>query len=233
MKKLLFSLATLLLVSVLNAQSLEKVIEKHLEAINADKLSEFKTLTIKGHMNMQGNQLDIQMFEKAPDKIKSVTNFNGMNMVQVVNGDRGYIINPMMGSNDPVPLTADQITTARSSTMLNRNILEEYKAGKMVLDGEESVEGKPAYRIKISAPEGTRYIFIDKQSFYMTQMRMDVNQMGNTMTVEIRMRDFRETEGVTMARALDTFMGGQLFGTAFYDSIEFNKEIDDSEFEIK
>ncbi len=233
MKKLLFCLAALLFAGILNAQTLEKVIEKHLKAINADKLSEFKTLTLKGHMNMQGMNLDINMYEKAPDKIKSVSNINGMEMVQVVNGDRGYMINPMMGSNDAVPLTAEQISSIKSSSLLNRNILEEYNAGNMVMDGEEAVAGNPAYKIKISAPEGIRYIFIDKQSFYITQMRMNVNQMGNETTVEMRMRDFRETGGVIMARTIDTFMAGQQVGTAIYDSIEFNKEIDNSEFEIK
>lgn len=218
---------------VAGAQSLEQVIQKHLKAINADKLSGFKTLVLKGHMNMQGMQLDIQMYEKAPDKIKSVSNINGMEMVQVVNGDRGYMINPMMGSNEAVPLTPEQIASVKSSSMLNTNILEEYKAGNMIMEGEETVAGNPAYKIKISAPEGTRYIFIDKKSHYMTQMRMSVNQMGNETMVEIRMSDFTDTDGVIMARTIDTFMNGQPAGTAVYERIEFNSEIDDSVFEIK
>lgn len=233
MKKLIILISCLLFTTMAGAQSLEQVIQKHLKAINADKLTGFRTLVLKGHMNMQGMELNIQIYEKAPDKFKSVSNINGMEMVQLVNGDRGYMINPMMGSNEAVALTPDQIASVKNGSMLNSNILEEYNAGYMTLEGEEPVSGRPTYKIKISAPEGTRYIFIDKQSHYLTQMRMSVNQMGKKMTVDIRMSDFKDTDGVMMARTIDTFMNGKPAGTAVYESIEFNREIDDSVFEIK
>ncbi len=233
MKKSIILISCLLFTTMADAQSLEQVIRKHLKAINADKLTAFRTLVLKGHMNMQGMDLAMQIYEKVPDKIKSMSNINGMEMVQVVNGDRGYMINPMMGSNEAVPLTPDQIASVKNGSMLNSNILEEYESGYMMLEGEESVAGRPAHKIKISAPEATRYIFIDKQSHYLTQMRMSVNQMGNTITVEIRMSDFKDTDGVMMARTIDTFMNGQAAGTAVYESIEFNREIDDSVLEIK
>jgi len=103
----------------------------------------------------------------------------------------------------------------------------------MVMEGEEDVAGKPAYKIKITAPEGTRYIFIDKETYYLIQMRMTVSQMGSEATVELRMRNFSDTDGIIMARTIDTFLNGQPAGTAVYETIEFNREIDDSEFEIK
>ena len=233
MKRLLVILLGLIAIGTLSAQNLDKVIEKHLQAINAEKLSQFKTLIIKGHINMQGMQLDMEMYEKAPDKLKSVSNFWGMDMVLFINGDRGYIINPMMGSNEAVRLSADQIATIKNGSILNASVENAYRAGNMEMEGEEAVGGRPAFKIKISAPEGTRYIFIDKESYYLTQMRINVNQMGADITVEMRMRNFVDTDGVIMARTIDTFMSGQPVVTAVYESIEFNREIDDSEFEIK
>ena len=233
MKRLFTVLISFIAIGTLSAQTLDKVIEEHLKAINAEKLSQLKSLYIKGRISMQGMQLDMEMYEKAPDKLKSVSNFSGMDMVQVINGDRGYMINPMMGSNEPVPLTAEQITSIRNSSMLSSSVEEAYRQGNMVMEGEEDVAGKPAYKIKITAPEGTRYIFIDKETYYLIQMRMTVSQMGSEATVELRMRNFSDTDGIIMARTIDTFLNGQPAGTAVYETIEFNREIDDSEFEIK
>jgi hypothetical protein len=233
MKRLFIILISLIAIGTLSAQNLDKVIEKHLETVNTEQLSKFKSLIIKGRITVQGMQLEMVMYEKAPDKIKSMSNFSGMDMVQVINGDRGYMINPMMGSNEPVPLTSDQIASIRNSSMLNSSLKDAYMKGNVEMEGEESVAGRNAFKIKVTAPEGTRYIFIDKESYYVTQMRMTVNQMGSEITVEMRMRDFVNTDGVIMARTVDTFMNGQPAGTAVYESIEFNREIDDSEFEIK
>lgn len=233
MKKLLVILVSLIATGTLCAQNLDTVIEMHLEAVNAEKLSTYKSLIIKGNISIQGMQLDMEMYEKAPDKIKSVSNFNGMDMIQVVNGDRGYMINPMMGTNEPVALTADQIAAVKNSSMLNTSVLNAYKEGNMVMEGEETVAGKPAFKIKITAPEATRYIFVDKETYYVTQVKMTVSQMGVDYSVEMRMSNFVNTDGVIMARTIDTFMNGQPAGKAVYEKIEFNKEIDDSVFEIK
>lgn len=233
MKRLFVILISVIATGTIYAQNLDNVIEKHLEAINAEKLSQLKSLYIKGHISMSGMQLDMEMYEKAPDKIKSVSNFNGMDMVQVINGDRGYMINPMMGSSEPVTLTADQIASVRTTSMLHSSVEDAYRQGNMVMEGEETIGGRPAFKIKITAPEGTRYVFIDKESYYLVQMRMNVIQMGSENSIELRMKDFTDTDGIIMARTIDTYMNGSPVGTAVYDTIEFNRDIDDSEFEIK
>lgn len=233
MKRLLILILGIAAIGSLSAQNLDNIIRKHLEAVNAEQRSRFKSLFIKGSINMQGMVLNMEMYEKVPDKLKSVSTYNGMEIVQVINGDRGYMINPLMGSPEAVPLSSDQIASVKINSMLNTNIKSYYSEGKMELAGEEPVSGSPAFRIKITAPEGTRYIFIDKESYYITQVRLTVNQMGNDINIDLRMSDFDTFDGVIVARTTHTFMNGQPAGTAKYETIEFNREIDDSVFEIK
>lgn len=233
MKRLFVFIISVITIGTLSAQNLDEVIDKHLKAVNAEQLSKFKSLIVKGRISFQGMQLEMAMYEKAPGKIKAVSNISGMDIVQVINGDQGYMINPMMGINEPVHLTPEQIVATKNSSMLNSSLKDAYMKGNIEIEGEESVAGRPAFRIKVNAPEGTRYVFIDKYSYYITQVRMTVSQMGTETTIEMRMRDFVNTDGVIMARTIDTFMNGQPAGTAVYESIEFNREIDDSEFEIK
>ncbi|MFO7755801.1 MAG: hypothetical protein R6V34_07455 [Bacteroidales bacterium] len=232
-KKLLLLTGLLLLISASHAQDLEKIIEKHIDAIKAEKLTEFKSLKVKGSLQQQGMQLNLLMYEKSPDKIKIVSSLSDMEIVQVVNGDRGYTINPMTGSAGPVPMSPTQISSMKDNSMLQSSLLDRYRAGEAGITGEESVDGKPAYKIRVRLEEGDKYIFIDKESFYITMIRMSVEQMGMEMTVDMKMGDFEETEGVILARTIDTFINGQPGGKIIYESIEFNTDIDDSEFIIK
>ncbi|HCC70094.1 MAG TPA: hypothetical protein DEQ09_02945 [Bacteroidales bacterium] len=233
MKKSIIAIICLVTTAIIYSQSLDNIIYKHQEAVNAKKRSTFNSLIIKGHINMQGMKLSLEIYEKAPDKFKTVSSYNGMEMVQVVNGDHGYMINPLMGSGEAVPLTPEQVSSVKIGSLLTNNILDYYSDGKMELKGEELVSGSPAYKIRISAPDGDRYIFIDKESYHITQLRLTVNQGGNDTTVEMRMSNYDQVDGVTIAMVTDTFMNGQPAGSAVYESIEFNREIDDSVFKIK
>ncbi|MDZ7738711.1 MAG: hypothetical protein U5K32_06525 [Bacteroidales bacterium] len=232
-KKLLVIIGLLFAVTASQAQDLEKIIERHIDAINAEKLTEFKSLTVKGSLMQQGMQLNLLMYEKSPDKIKIVTSLSDMEIVQVVNGDRGYTINPMTGSASPVPMTPAQISSMKDNSMLQSSLLNQYRAGEAEIIGEEEVNGKAAYKIKVPMAEADRYIFIDKESFYITRVRMTVEQMGMEMTVDMQMEDFEESSGVILARTINTYINGQPGGRVTYESIDFNTEIDDSEFIIK
>ena len=58
-----------------------------------------------------------------------VTTFNGQEMVSVFDGEKGYIVNPMTGSMEPVEMTPDQVKqTLRSSMFQNymANYLQEW-----------------------------------------------------------------------------------------------------------
>ena len=224
---------TIIISFSVNAQDLENIINKHLDAINAEKRSELSTLTLKGSLTQQGMQMELEMYEKAPDKMKVISRFSEMEIVQVVNGDKGYIINPMMGSSEPIPLNENQISSTRKNSMLKTGILNDYREGKLELMGEEMLEGSPAYKIRASDENGERFIFIDKDSYYITGMQMTMVQMNNEITLEMRMSDFNTTDGITIPRTIKTFTNGQLAGTATYDNIEFNIALDDSIFEIK
>ncbi len=232
-KKLLVIIGLLFAVAASQAQDLEKIIEKHINAINAEKLTEFKTLKVNGSLIQQGMELNLLMYEKSPDKIKIISSFSDMDIVQVVNGDRGYTINPMSGSTSPAPMTPTQVSSMKDNSMLQSSLLNQYRAGEAEIIGEEEVNGKAAYKIKIPLAEADKYIFIDKESFYITQIRMTVEQMGMEMAVDMQMDDFEETAGVILARTINTYINGQPGGKIKYESIEFNTDIDDSEFIIK
>ena len=89
MKKLVFVLAGLIAVAVINAQSLEEIVKKYSEANKQDKIASVSTVKITGKMSMMGMDLPLEMWMKKPNKIKTVTNFNGQEMISVFDGVKG------------------------------------------------------------------------------------------------------------------------------------------------
>src|SRR5450759_5216159 len=104
MKKLLFLMTGLIAVTVINAQSLDEIVKKYSTAIKSDQLANVKTIKITGKMSGMGMEMPMVMYMKNPNKIKVVYSFNGQEMVSVFDGEKGYMINPMTGSSNPIEL---------------------------------------------------------------------------------------------------------------------------------
>jgi len=233
MKKTLFVVVLLSSAVFLFAQDLSSIVEKYEKSVGADKLIKFKTIKVTGTMTQMEMTMPILMLEKNPDKVKVVSTYNNSDIVQVINGDRGYMVNPMMGSSEPMELPAEQIDQIKGNRMLRTSLRGQMEKGKLELVGDETVNGRSAFKIKSSTDAGDVFILVDKETYYIMATMMTVNQMGMEMSVEMRMSDFKELKGVVMPMKIETFVGGQFSGVIEYKSIEFDVPIDDSEFEIK
>ncbi len=232
-KKVFFITTMMVFTLSLLAQDLGKIVDNYEKAAGVDKLSQLTSVSITGTISQMGAQMPLRMLEKGSDKFKIVTSYNGMDIVQVVNGDRGYMVNPMVGSSEPINLNAEQIDQIKSNGILRSPLRDLMDKGNLALDGEETFNGKSCFRLKSTVEGNTAYFIIDKSSNLIVGQRLLVNQMGTEVQIEMVMSDFRETEGVMIPRIIETTMGGQSIGTITYDSVEFNVPIEDSEFAVK
>ncbi len=233
MKKLLLSAACLLAVVIINAQSLEDIINKYSAANKLDKISGFKTIKITAKTSMMGMDMPMEIWMKNPNKIKTVTNFNGQNIVQAFDGEKGYMINPMAGSGDAVELTADQIKDVARNNIFQNYMVNYLKDGKLTLEGEDNVNGKPAFKVKADIDATNKaYMYIDKSSYLLLKTVADLNQGGMAVTVESYPTDYTETSGVLLPMKTTTSASGMEIVTTF-TKVEVDIPIDDSIFKIK
>jgi outer membrane lipoprotein-sorting protein len=233
MKKSIFIIAGLLIASVLNAQTLNEIIKKYSEANRFDKISGFSTVKIKAKISMQGMELPVDIWMKNPDKIKTVTNLAGQEIISAFDGKKGYVVNPATGSNKPVEMTSEEINQAKNNNIF-LNILDNYnKQGKLTLLGDEDVNGNPAYKIKINVDGADSAImYIDKKSFFVTKSTTTVSQNGMTMTVNSFPGDYREVNGLILPMKTVSSAEGMNIVTT-YENVEVNTPIADSEFTLK
>ena len=233
MKKSFLTVLFLLGALILNAQSLEDIITKYSVANKLDKISDFKTIKITAKTSMMGMDMPMEMWMKSPNKIKTVTSFSGQEMVQVFDGEKGYMINPMAGSNTPVEMTADQVNSILRNNMFQNYMANYLKNGQLTLAGEDNVNGKPAYKIKADIGGGnTAMIFIDKSSYLIIKTLADVNQGGMAISVEAYPSDYTETSGLLLPMKTTTSASGMEIITTF-TKVEVDVPIEDSVFKIK
>lgn len=233
MKKSILIIAVALISLSINAQDLASIVKKYESASGADKLNTYKTIVMEGNMDVMGMQMSMVIKEKKPDKIRTEMNMSGMEMLTVINGERGYQINPMMGSSEPTPLPAEQIAQAKNSRNLGSNISDMFKEGKLELIGEENYRGTAAFKVKMVSDLGDLYTFIDKDTYLVKGMQIEVSQNGMAQSVESVMSNYKKIDGVMMPMKIDAYIAGTYGYGMIFTKIEFNSPVDDSEFEIK
>jgi hypothetical protein len=229
MKKLIFVMTGLIIMSVVSAQSLEEIVKKYTEANKLDKVANLKTIKITANMSMMGMEMPMVMWMKNPNKFKSVTTFNGQDMVQVFDGEKGFVVSPMTGSTEPVEMTPDQVKQTLRSSMFQNYMATYLKNGQLALAGEENVKDKPAYKIEATVEGGTVIdMFIDKSSYFMVKTATTVSGV----TMESYPTDYTETNGIMIPMKTSISAQGMDILTSF-TKVEVDLPMEDSLFKIK
>ncbi|NMC37844.1 MAG: hypothetical protein GYA41_05930 [Bacteroidales bacterium] len=233
MKKFLLTFALLSAVTVLTAQSLNEIVKNFTVANKLDKISSLQTIKLTGNMSMMGMDMPMVIYMKNPNKIKSVATVGGQEMVQVFDGEKGYMINPMTGSSTPVEMGPEEARQLLRSNVF-QNYLDNYlKNNQLTLEGVENVNGKPAFKIKAAIEGGNVIrIFIDKSSYLIVKTVADVNQGGTAISLESVPSDYTETSGVILPMTTTTSAAGMQF-VYKYTEIKVNEPMDDAIFKVR
>lgn len=234
MKKLITLTTLFLSALVINAQSLDEIVKNYSAAMKTSQMASVKTIKITGKMSAMGMEMPMTMFMKNPNKIKVVYSFNGQEMVSVFDGEKGYTMNPMMGSAEPVELTGDQLKQVQENNAFQNQLINFHKSGKLSLEGEENVNGKPAFKLKATVDGASPvYMYIDKGNYYLVKTSTKVSQMGQEMTVDSFTSDYTDIQGVVLPKKTTASSGGMEMAVISFDKIEVNIPIEDTVFKIK
>ena len=226
-------LAAILVASVCSAQTLDEIVKKYSAANGTENLERATTITVEGNVIQMGTEMPITIMVKRPDKLKVVITFSGMEIITLFDGEKGYMVNPLTGSAEPMEIPADQLSGIQEYNMFLDPFLEAYKAQRVVLEGEEAVDGKPAFKVTIKDENGNiTTSFIDKESFLTVKSSQVVSQMGREMEVESFVKEYMEVNGIKFSKVINQIVNGMDLGGMTFDKIEIDKEIADSVFKI-
>ncbi|MFN8239641.1 MAG: hypothetical protein U0X39_02690 [Bacteroidales bacterium] len=227
MKKFLVVFLTFAAIVSSSAQTLEEIVKKQSQALKESQYDNIKSLKITGKISQMGMDLTMNMYYKAPNLSKNVISFNGQEIVQVFDGEKAYMINPMTGSSDPQELPASQSENLRNNSSFKSPLGKYLKDGKLTLEGSEDVKGKAAFKIKAVDGENTYYMFVDKATYMLTKM----NIVSSGMSIDTFM-EWGDVNGLMLPKKTTTSASGMEI-LMIIDSAEINPSLEDSFFKVK
>lgn len=201
MRKKFFSIALLLIIlgylNVTTAQTLDDIIAKHVQAMGGDKLGKLESLRIKAEMDIMNMKVPINTTIIQGRGFRSETTVQGMTVVQAINGNTGWAINPMTGQTKATPIPEDAVKSMSAETDLTGLYNYKQKGYKLTLDGEEDLAGAKVYKVTMALPNGiTRINYISKDTFYILKIVARTTVNGQDVTSENVQSDFRAVDGV-------------------------------------
>jgi hypothetical protein len=233
MKKSIFTTLALFIAAfftVAQAQTLDEILNKHFKAVGQEKLMETKSIFIKAKLSQMGMEMPMEMKMKKPNMFLMTVNMQGEKMIQAFDGEKGWMIAPWV-SADPVELSGDQLEQAKSQANLEGELYHFKEKGSTAdFAGKVNLEGKEAYRIKLTTSDGNaKDYFIDAETFNIAKVKAKVSAQGQTVDVEQIMSDYKTIDGVTMAMKVETKspMGS---GFIIMEEVKFNENFDNSIF---
>lgn len=162
-----------------------------------------------------------------PDKYLMEFDVADMTAYQVYDGEKGWMTAPWTPNPAPQLLSAERATEMKNRADMDGILYHWKEKGHTVeLSGTDTLDGLPAYKIKVTRKDrGIEYYFIGKTSF-MPQKRIYFRtQGGKEIAVENFYRDYRTVEGIPFAFSVETNNAGRV-NEIQLESVELNKPVD-------
>jgi len=179
-------------------------------------------------------QLPFTYEMKRPRKSRMEIEFAGKTAVQVYDGSNGWKVRPFLNRNDVEPFTADEQKSESAKADLDGYLIDyAAKGSKIELDGMEKVEGRDAYKLKVTSKGGqVNYVWVDSQSFLDVKVSGTPRRMdGKMRNVSIYQRDFRNVQGVMVPYLLETAVDGyRETHKTVIETVAVNPNLEDSLF---
>jgi outer membrane lipoprotein-sorting protein len=160
--------------------------------------------------------------------------FSGTTSVQVFDGARGWKLRPFLNRQDVEPFTAEEAKSAADKASIDGPLVDYTTKGtKLALAGTEPVDGRPAYKLKLTLQNGTvQHIWIDAQNFLDVKIEGTPRQFdGRLRAVWVYQRDFRRVDNLMMPYEYETTVdGARQSHRMYFQSVVLNKTLDDTRF---
>ncbi|MCP4977286.1 MAG: insulinase family protein [Maribacter sp.] len=199
------------------------VLEKYIEAIGGkEKLMGVESYSLMAEAEMQGMKLDLEVKKTSKDQFMQDVKVMGNSMSkQVVDGDKGYMV--MQGQRKDLGEDELKKVKEESAPFPELNLLNT----DVSLEGIEVIEGKKAYKIKISDEKTS---FYDIESGLKVQDAISIEAQGQQMNTTIDYNEYKEVSGIKFPFLFTQTMGPQKIDYEVKE-IKVNEGVSDLDFE--
>jgi hypothetical protein len=137
--------------------------------------------------------------------------FNGQTAVQVYDGTQGWKRRPFLNRPGAEPFTPEELSIAANQADLDGTLIDYAAKGTQVdLEGTEAVEGKQAYKLKLTLKSGeVRREWIDAKSFLEVKTEGTPRRLDKKVhAVSVYLRDYHAEAGLQIPHVIETVVDG-------------------------
>lgn len=223
------------LLAAADAPTLDDIIARHVASRGGrEALEAVETARLTGTVTSGGVTNPITIEYKRPDKIRVEVAAQGMTSVQAYDGEIGWAVLPQLGAMTPTELAGDPLRQLqdRADVIEGPLVDSAEKGNTLVLLGQEDVEGRPAYKLRVKRRSGTELtVYLDAESFLEVKQETESKVGGALLPVTVFLEDYEPVGGLVRPRKVRAVSkGGFLNQELDIEKTELNVDIDDARF---
>jgi len=214
--------------------SADELVSKNTEALGgSEKIRAIQSIKASGRLiHPSGAEFPLTIYLKRPGLMRMEVNVQGKSMIQTFDGNDTWSIGPMNGSEEPRKGDETELQRARedADAMIGGDLFDyKVKGSKLEFAGNEDVDGRPAYKLKLVTRYGTvKYIYLDTATFLEIKTVTIRSHNGREMMPEEYPSDYKPVAGVMIAHSEG--LRGETQAKMVFDKIEANVVMEDSLF---
>lgn len=236
-KKYAFFICLLFFSTTLKAQTVEDIIAKHVAFIGGEK--QWKTIrTIKstGIYNYGGIEFPFVAWSKRPGMYKYIVTANDKYFAQAFDGKNGWKMDQFNKETSKTILTGKEARAMANEAEVefeNPFINYKEKGYQAILEGKDSVGSNLCYQVKFIKNENDTdtYFFTTDNFMLLKKIADSKNPELDNNLLETYYKDYTKVNGITWPFRTINKVGGDVILTITVQSIEYDVNIPDSEFQ--
>jgi hypothetical protein len=211
----------------------EDIVDNYVKVTGGKEAYEkLHSIVLTGTMEIEGAGVKgaIKSYHTEPNKMYLEVDFPQIGKIE--QGFDGKVAWEKSVLNGGRVLDGDERASFAREAAFNSDVNWRQYYSKAEVAGEESVEGKPAYKVVLTAKEGppvTRYY--DKESGFVVKQVETLNTAMGKITSETTFKDYKKLEGVLIPFSMRQSALNQIIKTAV-SKAEANVEIPKNKFDL-
>ncbi|HEX4826184.1 MAG TPA: hypothetical protein VFV19_17930 [Candidatus Polarisedimenticolaceae bacterium] len=200
------------------------------------KIRSIQTLRQQGHATAGPGRNAVVMRElKRPGKTRFEFTLQGITAVFASDGTRGWQVSPFQGDVDAHALPPEAVAEAVEQADIEGPLVDwKAKGHKVELAATEPVDGRPAYKLKVTLKSGDiRYDYIDTKTSRLVRTDSTRQLRGSPVAIVTTFGDFKMTGGALFPGHVEVAAEGRPNHLVLdVDKVEINPPIADSRFTV-
>ncbi len=209
----------------------EAILDKYVEVTGGKAYQSIHNQVVSGRMELAGKGIGgrITIYRAEPDLSYTVTELPGVGRIEEGIGGGVAWSNSAIGGAR-IKSGIEKMQALRSAEFRGElNWRKLFRTAELA--GEEDVNGKPGYKVVLTAEDGAQTRYFDKATNLLIKMAMTVKSPMGNVPAETYLEDYRAENGILSSHKRTQRAAGQEIVITF-ESIRYNVDIPKDRFEI-